>query len=481
MVAAIHNLAMVLAVFAAAMLVTAILGFGFGEPRSAQQFIIIAVITGFVAGGTYFASRRPADTVASSAKYLFVVLVWLVPPLFASIPLMSATGGSYIPALFEAVSGITTAGASVFDQVGSLSRTALLWRAELHWLGGLLTLILIVTVLAPAGVGGIPDRHVVISRRPVSGEGARHWVLIRDLLAGYVSLTSVVVLGLSLAGIPVFDAFCLGMSAVSTGGFMPVDGGLVGYANPVAEIVLAMAMLIGATSVMWHRMALGARWQALREHRESYWVVGVAIAVGLAFAAAFASDGMGWGTALRQGLVNGASLVSTTGIEVQNDGFWVLPVPLVLLVAVVGGGAFSTAGGLRFFRIGGMLVQSINETRHLIYPHRVQPRLLGASEFDVRVMKAILSLFAASIVVIAVAAIGVALAGVDLGGAVAAAVSAFSNIGGVYASDWAEAASWPSFGEMPAAVQLLLAGTMIIGRLEIIAILVAISLLVWRS
>jgi trk system potassium uptake protein TrkH len=280
----------------------------------------------------------------------------------------------------------------------------------------------------------------------------------------------------------VLDAFCLAMSAVSTGGFLPVDGGLASYQNATAEIMLGVAMLIGATSVLWHRMVIAARWQALADHRESYWLIAAALVLGLSFTVALAEGGgLAWGTAFHRGFASGASLVSTTGMEIEPGGFAALPIPLVLLVALVGGGSFSTAGGLRFFRIGGMLSESIKETRHLIYPHGVPAKLFGAPEFDVGITKAIWSLFSATLAFLAAVALLVTLAGVDFSGALAATVSAFANVGGVFSSDWAEAAAWPSFAEMPAAIQLLMAGVMIVGRLEIIAIIVVVSLIVWRS
>jgi trk system potassium uptake protein TrkH len=481
MLAAIHNLAIVLAVVAVGMLSTALVGYGHGEVASAQTFLAIAALTGFVAGGVFFASRIGAGKGGRASRYLFVILAWTVPPLFAAIPLMNQVDGSFISAMFEAVSGATTTGASVFDRVGDLPRTVLLWRAELHWLGGFLTLVLIVTVLAPSGVGGVPGRDSAIARRVLAGEGARQWLLIRDLLIGYGTITVVTVAMLLAARIPSFDAFCLAMSAVSTGGFLPVDGGVASYANPLAEIILAVAMLAGATSIISHRMIVGGRWQALRDHRESYWLILVAIVIGLIFAEAFMDRGAeSFGLALHRGLATGASLVSTTGMEIESGGFSALPLPLVLLVALVGGGAFSTAGGLRFFRIGGMLVESIKETRRLIYPHGIRPKLFGAREFDVGAMKAIWSLFTATLALLALVLAGMALAGIDFGGALAATVSAFSNDGGVYNSGWAEAANWPTFAEMPVAIKLLMAGVMIVGRLEIIAIVVAVSLLVWR-
>ncbi|MHA1559900.1 MAG: potassium transporter TrkG [Alphaproteobacteria bacterium] len=481
MLAAVHNLAIALAVLAAAMMANAVTGFGFGETEVARSFVAMAVFTGFVAGGAFFATRRPTAVAGRSAKFLFVVLIWIVLPVFAAVPMATSADG-FMPALFEAISGLTTTGASVFEGVGALSRTIVLWRAQLHWLGGFLTLSLIVVVLAPGGIGGIPSRQSIFRRLPISGQGGRQWVLIRDVLIGYVGLTFIAATSLSIADVGAFDAICLAMSAISTGGFMPIDGGLAAYDSGLVETIMMVTMLIGATSILWHRMILRGRWAALSEHRESYWLIGLFLVVGLAFAFSMMDEfGYGFGRALHRGLTTGASLVSTSGIDVEAGGFQMLPLPVVLLVALVGGGAFSTAGGLRLFRVGGMLVESIKETRRLIYPHGISPRPFGAQEFDIGTMKAVWSLFSATLALLAVAVAAIALTGVDFGGAMAATVSAFSNIGGIYSSDWAEAVNWPGFVDLPIGAQLLLGFVMIVGRIEIIGIIIAISMMVWRS
>ena len=279
-----------------------------------------------------------------------------------------------------------------------------------------------------------------------------------------------------------FDAFCLAMSAVSTGGFLPVDGGLASYGNPAAEIILAVAMLIGATSIIWHRMIFSGRWQALRDHRESYWIIAAAIVIGIVFAIIFMDgENENISLALHRGFATGASLISTTGMSIEPSGFSALPIPLVLVIALVGGGAFSTAGGLRFFRVGGMLVESLKESQRLIYPHGIRPKVLGAREFDIGAMKAIWSLVTATLALLALVAVAISLSGIDFSGSLAATVAAFSNDGAVYHSAWPEAANWPAFSNMPLPIQLLLAGVMIVGRLEIIAVVVAVTLLVWRS
>lgn len=482
MLAAIHNLAIVLAAVAVALLTTAIVGFGYGEAASARSFLAIAVLTGFIAGGVFFASRIGAGKGSRSGRYLFILLAWAVPPFFAAIPMTRYLEGDFGAALFEAVSGLTTTGASAFERVAYLPHTILLWRAELHWLGGFLTLLLLVTVLAPAGVGGVPAREAAIARRAIAGEGARQWLLIRNILAGYTVITIITIAALMAAHMPAFDAFCLAMSAVATGGFMPVDTGLAGYGNPAAEIILGVAMLVGATSILWHRMVFSGRWQALRDHRESYWLIGTAFALGIVFTVVF-MDGQreAFGLALHRGFATGASLISTTGMSIETSGFSALPIPLVLVIALVGGGAFSTAGGLRFFRVGGMLVESLKETQRLIYPHGIRPKVLGAREFDVGAMKAIWSLVTATLALLALVSVAVSLSGMDFGSSLAATVAAFSNDGGVYTSAWPEAANWPSFSAMPLPIQLLLAGVMIVGRLEIIAIVVAATLVMWRS
>jgi trk/ktr system potassium uptake protein len=293
--------------------------------------------------------------------------------------------------------------------------------------------------------------------------------------------------GLLLAsGIHPFDAVCLALSTVSTGGFMPIDGDLSAYHSTFVEITVAVFMLIGATSIVWHRMIVEGRWNLAAKHQESYWVIGVALCVGALYAVAMSesADAMSISPfdAVRDGLVTGASLVSTTGFEAHTGGLASLPLPIVLFLAIVGGGAISTAGGIKYYRIGGMVTLSLQELRRLVYPHGIRAARFGSVPYSLELMKSIWSNLAISLLVVIVATLLIAITEPNFDGALTAAVAAFSNIGPLYSAGWTGGGdAWPAYASFGDSAKLVMVVTMILGRFEVLVLFGALSLGYWRS
>ena len=158
----------------------------------------------------------------------------------------------------------------------------------------------------------------------------------------------------------------------------------------------------------------------------------------------------------------------------------VLPSLLVICVALVGATPFSTAGGLKLYRIGAMMLQAMSEVGRLIYPSSVRGGMIGRSAFTVQLLKAIWSSFLLSMILIAVVA---GMVTYDIGhfdGGLIAAISSFSNIGPLYTSGWSQVGDWPAYQDMGLIVKYALIITMILGRIEIIVLIGALNFNFWR-
>jgi len=143
----------------------------------------------------------------------------------------------------------------------------------------------------------------------------------------------------------------------------------------------------------------------------------------------------------------------------------------VVIILAIGAASFSTAGGIKLFRIGAMFVQGNRELDRLIYPHGVRPSKLGGQPYDVQAMKAIWVGFLTFVLAAVALSLFLASEGIPYEGAVLAALSALSNAGPVYASDWAVGVDWPTYAEMDPASRIGLCLGMVLGRLEIVAVL----------
>lgn len=481
-----HLLSQVLCGLALAMLPPAAIAVVHGDLQIAESFIVPAGLTGFLAGAVFISLRGRRRQLGRFAAFELLLLVWIVPPLIGALPIMAGTQIDFFPAVFEAVSAYTTTGATTVATLDSMTPAVIFWRAELQWLGGLMTLISIIAVLAPAGVGGLTDRDLAVLG-PAGEGGLGRWLAsARTVTIIYSIATGLCLALLILSGIPAFDSACLAFATLSTGGLMPMDGYLGDYELPLAEFFVAVFMLVGATSIVWHRMVLQGRWALAIGHRESYWVVAVALLVGIVYAVEFSGGGGSSGPgfnlmALGEGLFTGISLVTTTGFEPRVGALAALPVAVAGTLAIIGAGTMSTAGGIKFYRIGGMLVQSVHETKRLVYPNSVRSTHFGSQPYDINLMKAI---WASSIVALATVALSSLLLTLNhpsFHGGALAAISAFSNIGPLYSGGWEAGADWPTYAEFDAFSQVIIAVTMVVGRLEAIALLTLFNLAYWRT
>jgi len=459
-----------------------------GDWALAQRFSIYLVLAGFLFYAPIIAIRDRLSPTPQVARLTLVILVWTLLPLFAAVPFMDVAGLSAADAFFEAVSGLTTTGATTLKTVEVWPQALVFWRVQLQWLGGYLALLTIVMIVAPLGIGGLTARTAPLINKGdlVLGQG-RVLGFASNLAIIYLSVTAACVILLFLSGHRAFYAVTLSMTAVSTGGFLPFDGSLDEVASSFGLIVMGSFLLLGATSVFWQRMILRGNIARLMEHRESYFVLALAALLSLVFAFRLAQLYGGglepFGAGLMEGFLAAASLVATSGIESRPGVISLLPLVLVLFIVLVGGSAYSTSGGIKQYRIGGMLVQSWSELDRLIYPHGIRPARFGSQRYDLGLIKAIWSFFIAAIGTVALGCIVLSATGLPFEAALAATVAAFATAGPVYLAGWeAEGAeAWAHYADMNDTAKVTLIVTMIVGRVEVLTLIGLISTRYWRS
>ncbi len=479
MIGVLHLLSRAFGGLALAMLVPAAIAVVSAD-GAATEFLIISGLTGFLSGAIFFALQGRQPRFDRAAGFVLAATLWIVLPLIAAVPFALHGHFGYVAALFEAVSGFTTTGATIFHSLAGAGPSIIFWRAELQWLGGLMTLVTFVTILAPAGVGGLSSRGLAALGGFSEAGPERIAQGLRRMVTLYALFTGLCIILLFFCGVPTFDAICLAMSTVSTGGFMPVDGNLSVYGSPYAEGVIALFMVVGATSIVFHRSVLEGRWSMLRGHRETWWVIGVMAVTGVVYGWTF-HTGESLIAALGEGLFDSISLISTTGFETRSGGLSAIPDTLVLFLAIGGAGALSTAGGLKYYRIGGMTVQSMHELKRLLFPHSVRSTRFGSQPYDLNLMKAIWANLVVAVVIISVAALALSISLPAFDAAMVAAVAAFSNIGPLYSQEWLIGTNWPAYGDFGVFAQLAMIVTMILGRIEVIVLFASLYAAYWRS
>lgn len=487
-VAVLYFLGWLLAISAVAMLVPTVFAAALDPPGVAQRFFVPAIAIGVVGGNLIFAFKGPAVTFGRRQSLMLMAAVWIVVPLACAFPFMVVEmPHGYMGAYFESVSGFTTTGATVFTDLKDVPRSIIVWRALLQWLGGLATLIAIGGLIGPlAGREMSGSQFELISRtNEVSTRHVRE--AIETITPLYGALTAGCFILLIVSGMPPFDAFCFALSTVATGGFMPKDGTLALYELPLAEIVLSVTMVVSAVSIVWVRAIIQGRWSIVRDMREPYFVVLAVVGTGLLLGLTIipevtASGPFGWLHAMTQGLTTAASLISTTGIATSELGLDAIPYMALLAMCIVGAGRFSTAGGLKVFRVIAMLRQFGRELRLLIYPNAVRPSRYGDETSDVAMMKVVWTTLVAFVLAISVVAVTLGYAGLPLPNAIIASAASVSNAGPIYEiARINELKGIAPIAEMSPLAYGAMAFGMILGRLEVVAILSLFTMAYWRS
>lgn len=457
-----------------------------GDVIIAQRFGTYMLLGGLLTGGPIFATMGRSMRMGQAERLTLVVAVWIMLPFLAALPIWDISEFSYPQALFEAASGLTTSGATTLNTSELWPRALLFYRAQLQWLGGYLALLTIVLVAAPLGIGGLTKgRGGFGSGGDVMVGAGDPLYTARSLAWLFVLMTGLCVALLFISGHRIFYAVTFAMGAVSTGGYLPFDESPDEILNAAGLGIVGITLLFSATSVYWLRNLLMAGTIFSRQkHRESY---GVMISVAVLTVILLVRLAFVPGTLpldlrnIAESFFNAASLVATSGLESRPGFHALLPMVLVLFVVLVGGSAYSASGGLRHYRIGAMLSQSRSELDRLVFPSAIQASHFGRARLDLPIMKAIWSFFAVVVVTLALATFAVTLAGLPFDAAFMAVVANFSTAGPVYSPAWGGDVPWPRYSDMNDAARLTLAATMVLGRLEVLALLALASLRLWRG
>ncbi|WP_258739922.1 TrkH family potassium uptake protein [Ancylobacter mangrovi] len=448
----------------------------------ADVYIMTALLTVFGAGAVHLAVRNRGGRLDRRAAYSFLVLMWVGVPVIAAFPVAATTSLSPMQAWFETVSAFTTTGAVRIHELEDVPRATLAWLLTLQWGGGLLTLLGFVAVLGPAGIGGLPDRSMRLDR--FGGTEAQEIDdALRQVLPLYLGATIACALALFAVGVRGFDAIGLAGAALSTGGLMPDADGIPAYGHFSVKLVMMAFMLVGGTSVLWHRLLLTRRFRLAMGQQENIALLAVCLVVGILAASLHYGGPFGHlslPVAITDGLFTAVSLVTTTGAQPYGDAFATLPLALVLALIFIGGATFSTTGGIKMYRAGIMMLQSFLELERLVQPHAVRMRKLGQQNVSLQMMKGIWIMFGVACTVTAALTAAVSPAMPSFAAAFVAVMSAMCNIGPVYATGWPDAGNWPEWSTLPAYAQIILALAMILGRLEILVVLGLANFTLWR-
>ncbi|HQS81234.1 MAG TPA: TrkH family potassium uptake protein [Thiobacillus sp.] len=415
--------------------------------------------------------------------FLLVLLVWTGLPAFATLPfLIYAPEMGFTDAYFEAISALTTTGATVMSGLDTLPPSLNLWRHLLNWLGGMGIIVLAVAILPLLGIGG---RQLLKAELPGPIKDSKLTPRIADtaklLWAMYAALTVVCAVALKLAGMSWFDAVCHAFSTMSLGGFSTHDASVGYFDSPLIEAVLIVFMLLAALNFVTHFLAFRQRsLAAYRYDPEVRGVLGLVVASCLGISLYIWQAGVypEFLTALRHVSFNLVSLATDCGFASTDFNSWPIFAPMwMLLLSCVTASSGSTGGGLKMIRTVLMLRQGVRELEHQLHPAALLPVKIGDHAVPNQIVFAIQAFVMMYIATIVTMTLVLLASGLDFVSAFSAVIACINNAG----PGLNEVGPGTNYASLDDFQTWVLAFTMLLGRLELITVFVLFTRAFWRG
>jgi len=443
-------------------------------------YVAASVITSFVGLSLWLAGRSSGvKRLDLRQTFILTASSWVLLSAFAAIPFMwVGTNLSFTDAYFEAMSGLTTTGATVISQLDTRPHGLLIWRAFLHWYGGIGIIAMAIALLPMMRIGGMQLFRAESSDK-TEKLVPRAAQLAKSIVLTYLVLTFACALVYAFAGMSVFDAVAHAMSTISTGGFSTHDSSIGYFKSPAIEYAAIFFMLSGSLPFVLYARVLAGDFSRLFANTEVRLFLALVLIFSLVSFFQQVRGGIAEGeTALRQALFNVVSIMSTTGFVGADYTNWGPPTDALYFVLLfLGACTGSTAGGMKTFRIailGSALTQHL---KRVIYPNGVFPATYGGKPVGDEVTASVLSF--AFLYLAAFMAIGIAVnaVGYDMMTAFSASITAVANVGPGLGPVVGPA---QNFSTLPDHVIWLLSFGMLMGRLELFTVLVLFLPSFWR-
>ena len=471
-------LGLLLCTIAFAMLLPALVDFADGDPD--WLIFFASSIATFFIGGLLIVSSQDDEPTQLSVKdgFLLTTACWSVVAAFAAIPFVGV-GLSYTDAYFEAMSALTTTGATVLTKLDQLPRGILLWRAILQGLGGLGIIVTAIIMLPFLRVGGMQLFQMEQSDR--SEKVLPRALELTTAIAGfYVALIIACTLTYGALGMTAFDAVCHALTTVSTGGLSTHDESFGFFKSAPLEWACIVFMILGALPFVVYIKAWRGHPSAILQDSQVRGLLGFLIGVCLivTFWLMTARE-IYFTEALRLATFNVTSIVTTTGYASTDYTQWgTFAVGLFFLLTFVGGCAGSTSGGIKIYRlqVTGLLIRS--HFVHLMSPNRVVTLVYNGKRLPTDVPFSVVAFLAIYMSTVGLFTVVLAAMGLDLVTALSASAQAVGNVGPGLGDIVGPSGNYSG---LPVLAKWILSFAMMMGRLELFTVLVLLRIEFWRN
>ena len=413
--------------------------------------------------------------------FLFSTLAWVMVAIFGSLPfLLSSQSFSFSDAFFESMSGITTTGATIISDLDNSPKSILLWRAIMQWLGGIGIVVMAITILPLLKVGGMqlfkmegPDTTEKILPRTIE--------VAAIIISTYIILTLFCGFFYWIFGMTIFDSICHAMTTIATGGFSTHNDSIGFFKNSNIEIVASIFIILGSIPfISYLKFSQGNRKIFFQDVQIKGLIYLLVISITIMFLyLLFINYESNVFDKIRISSFNVISILSGTGYVTDDFGLWgKFSLIFFLFLMFIGGCAGSTACGIKIFRLQMLLIFLKNQVKKLVYPNSVIITKYNNHKISDDFIRSVIIFIFSFLFIFLIIAMLLSISGLDFVTSISGAASSISNVG-------------PGLGEiigpdgnyknLPDLSKWILATGMLLGRLELFAVLVLFFPSFWRN
>lgn len=438
--------------------------------------ILLTSIVGFIMSKSFDYKKG----IKAKEGLMIVGLGWILVSLFGSLPFVfSGSIPSFVDAFFETVSGFTTTGSTIIDNVEVLPKGILFWRSFTHWIGGMGILVFTIALIPTLGVGGFqifkvespgpaPDRIVPKVRDTA-----------KVLYITYFVITILQIVFLLFGGMSLFDSTLHTFGTVGTGGFGIKNDSVGAYDSTYIHLVIGTFMILSGVNFSLYYYLFKGKWREVVDNGELKLYLGIIImAITLITININSTIYHNIGLSLRDSFFQVGSIITTTGYSTVNFDKWpTFSKSILFLLMFVGGSAGSTAGGMKVIRILVMLKLVKREISKIFHPRAVIPIKIGDKIVQDETVASIFSYLGLYMMIFILGTILISLEGFGFETSLTTVASAVGNIG----PGFAMAGPAETYSKFSNASKLLLSLLMLLGRLEFFTIIALLAPTTWKK
>lgn len=450
------------------------------KDTSAFPLLLSGVIT-ITSGVFIYTPLKDEEQIFTNREgYLIITGIWVIFSLFGTLPyLLSGTIRNFTDAFFESVSGFTTTGATILTDIESFPKGIIIWRSLSQWLGGLGIIFLSLYILPI-----FRDNPIQLSTTEFSGQSTDkiypRWIdAAKRLILIYILLTLLEALILSITGMNVIDAFCISFSTLSTGGFSTHDNSLSFITNPVKKVVITIFMFAGGTNMTILYYLYKRDFFKIKENSEFvFYILFSAMFCVLVSILLIVKDHFSFSESIINGSFHIISVITTTGFYINDYSTWGNFILLIVFILMFTGGTVGSAsGGIKIARIMIIIKNSRLEIKRLIHPDAFLAVRINHKTIQQGLVHNILVFVMIYFITVCASTLVLSLMNHDLITAFGTSAAILGNIG----PGMGALGPFNNYSVLPVAGKWFLSFLMILGRLELLAVMVLFAKSFYRK